>query len=71
MSEQLTAPEALATAAAEPTMDEYLRRDPATLTPQDLRKIVELERKKRAMFIEQDKVKKEKGGEDAEAEGEA
>lgn len=64
MSEPKTAPEVLAQAAQEPTLDEYLRRDPATLSPKDLQKIVEIERRRRAMFIAQDAEKKEKKAED-------
>jgi hypothetical protein len=60
MSEKLTAPEVLAQAAQEPTIDEYLKRDPATLSPKDLGKIVEIERRRRAMFITADAQKKEK-----------
>lgn len=62
-----TGPELIEEAAQEPTLDEYLRRDPATLSPKDLGKIVELQRKSRAMFIAQDAAKKEKKSGEEEA----
>lgn len=63
-----TAPEVLAEAAQEPTLDEYLKRDPATLSPKDLVRIVEMERKRRAMFIAAEVEKKEKKGQEDESE---
>jgi hypothetical protein len=64
--------EILEAAGAEPTLDEYLRRDPATLTPKDLAQIVVLERKRRAMFIEASAKRKadkvEKTEEDSDGE---
>lgn len=63
-----TGPELVEEAGKEPTLDEYLRRDPATLTPKDLSKIVDMERRRRAMFIEADAAKKEKKGEEDENE---
>ena len=63
-----TGPELVEEAGKEPTLDEYLRRDPATLTPVDLVRIVEIERKRRAMFIAQDAEKREKKKEEGEDE---
>lgn len=59
MSEK-TGVELLVEASAEPTLDEYLRRDPATLSPRDIEQLIAIERKRRAMFIDVDKKKKEK-----------
>lgn len=70
-----TAIELLDEAAQEPTLDDYLRRDPATLSPKDIANVVIKERKMRAMFIEAEAAKKgKKKGEEAslpnvEAEG--
>lgn len=64
MANALTGPEVLTQAAKEPTLDEYLRRDPATLTPKDLEAIVRMERSRRAMFIEADAKKGEKSDDD-------
>lgn len=55
-----TAVELMEEASQEPTLDEYLRRDPATLTPRDVEQIIVAERKRRALFIEQDRKKREK-----------
>lgn len=38
--------------AKEPTVDFFFDRNPATLTDDDLRMLVEIERKNRALFIE-------------------
>jgi hypothetical protein len=43
--------EQLDAAAAEPTLDEFLRRRPDDLTDADLRRMVEIERGNRARFI--------------------
>lgn len=49
MSEK-TAVEVQAMAAQEPTLDEYMRRDPAGYKPEDLPPLVELLRKERLDF---------------------
>lgn len=49
MSEK-TAAEVQAAAAKEPTLDEYMNRDPATLNPPDLHAQVELLRGQRLDF---------------------
>ncbi len=53
-----TGPEIIDDMIKEPTLDEMMRRDPATLSDADLRRIVELEREQRAIFIK-GKVEKE------------
>lgn len=68
MSEKL-GPELLEEAAQEVTLDEYLKRDPATLSPKDITQIVVRERARRAMFIAAEAVKKaKKKGEAVETE---
>ena len=53
-----TGPEIIDDMIQEPTLDEMMRRDPATLTDTELLRIVELEREQRAIFIK-GKVEKE------------
>ena len=50
MTNEKTAVEVQAMAAKEPTLDEYMRRDPATYHPTDLPPLVELLRKDRLGF---------------------
>ena len=50
MTNEKTAVEVQAMAAKEPTLDEYMRRDPATLSPRDFPPQVELLRKERLEF---------------------
>lgn len=52
--------ELLAEAAKEPTLDEYLKRDPATLEPKDIRAIIAKERERRAVFIAAESARKAK-----------
>ena len=50
MTNEKTAVEVQAMAAKEPTLDEYMRRDPATLHPRDFPPQVELFRMARLEF---------------------
>jgi len=52
--------EILEVAAAHPTVDEMMRRDPADVTDADIRRMVIVERGKRAQFIKADEDKKAK-----------
>ncbi len=51
MSEPTKAPELLDAAVEEPTLDEMMRRDPATLTTAERARGVALLRQDRAVFI--------------------
>ena len=46
-----TGKEILDRAAAEPTIDEMLRRDPRTLTDAELNHMIELQRLERGLFV--------------------
>lgn len=53
MSErEATGPELMREAAADPTLDEVMRRDPATLSRMDIERLIGQLREERAMFIE-------------------
>ena len=47
-------------AAEEPTMDDYFRRDPKTLTEEDYHNFIRLQRESRAQFQEKDHKKEPK-----------
>lgn len=58
-----TAREQIEEAGQSPTLDDYMRRDPASLTEEEFRDIVRLQREERATFqVKEDK--KQKGGDD-------
>lgn len=46
-----TGPELVKAMAEHPTLDEYFDRDPKTLTDEDLRRIIQVERQRREAFI--------------------
>lgn len=46
-------------AAQEPTLDDYFRRDPKTLTEEEYHDFIRLQRETRAQFQEKDRSKKE------------
>lgn len=46
-----TGPEVIDEMAAEPTLDAYFDADPHTLTDDDLKAFIEIQRQKRALFI--------------------
>ena len=46
--------------ATKPSLDDYMKRDPANLTDTDLAAIVEIEREQRAQFIAAEETKKMK-----------
>ena len=61
----LTGPEMLEEIAAESTLDELMRRDPKTLTDEELLQLVSVERRQRALFIKgrvEKRDKKRSGG---------
>lgn len=53
MTDPKQAPELLAEAAAQPTLDEYLRRDPKDLTKADRRALTQVLRDQRAAVIKE------------------
>lgn len=52
MADEKTGNEMIDEIAEGPTLDSFFDRNPKTLTDDDLRSLIELERKNRAMFIE-------------------
>lgn len=54
-----TVQEHMDAAAQEPTLDDYFRRDPKTLTKEEYRGFIRLQRESRAQFQEKDRSKKE------------
>lgn len=51
MPDQKTGPELMDEVAADPTIDEMLRRDPREVKDADLERLIEAQRAKRAQFI--------------------
>lgn len=52
MTDAKTGPEMVDEIGKDPTLDSFFDRNPKTLSDDDLRALIEVERKNRAMFIE-------------------
>lgn len=52
-----TGPEVIDEMTKEPTLDAYFDRDPHTLTDDDLRQFIEIQRQRRALFIQKESEK--------------
>lgn len=71
MTEAKTGPELVEEIAADPTIDEMLRRDPRQVGEDDLLKLVEAHRLKRAQFIkDSDKRRAKRQGQEVEEDEE-
>ena len=52
-----TGPEIIDEMVKEPTLDTFLDRNPRTMTDEDLRQFIELQRRNRAAYIEKEQSK--------------